>query len=342
MINVLVVDDSAFMRHIFKKTIEEEPDLKVIDIARNGNEALKKIRELNPDVVTLDIEMPEKNGLDTLIEIMRLPKPTPTIMVSALEGQETVLKALEIGAFDFIPKPSGSISLNIDDITADLIKKIRAAANLHKIPTNVKTIKRYSEKILNTQKDDFPIIAIGTSSGGPKALKEILPVFPENLPAALLIVQHMPAGFTASLADRLNKESAITVKEAEENDQLKPGLALLAPGNYHMEVNSQGKIELNQQPPKWGVRPCVDYMLLSIAKNYKDRVLGVILTGMGHDGAEGMKEVKKNNGYGLVEDRSTALVYGMPGSTIEANAYDEILPLHQIPFRLIELLERRF
>lgn len=342
MIKVLVVDDSAFMRQLFKKTIENEPDLKVIATARNGKEALKKIKELTPDVVTLDIEMPVLNGLDTLKKIMAASDPVPTIMVSALNNREIILKALEIGAFDFIPKPSGSISLDISDITKELLEKIRAAAALDKPLHNIKLIRPYQNKVKRIRRDNFPIIAIGASSGGPKALKEIIPVFPADFPAALIIVQHMPAGFTTSLAQRLNQESAITVKEATEFDRIEPGLALVAPGNYHLEVNRDGGIILNQAPPKWGVRPCVDYMLTSAGRHFKERVIGVILTGMGHDGAEGMQVVKNNHGYGIVEDKSTALVYGMPGSTIKANAYDEILPLQQIPFRIIELIERRF
>ncbi|QTL96654.1 chemotaxis-specific protein-glutamate methyltransferase CheB [Iocasia frigidifontis] len=343
MIKVMVVDDSLFMRQIFKNTIEESDDLKVIATASNGAKALKKLEDIKPDVITMDVEMPEKNGLETLREIMKLKHPIPTIMISAMDDRETVMKALELGAFDFIPKPDGSVSMNIDDITKSLILKIKAAARMEpKDPLKIKPITPYKSKISRKKpKKNFPIIAIGTSSGGPKALKAVLPVIPAGFPAALLIVQHMPAGFTTSFANRLNQESAITVKEAAEGDTMTPGLALLAPGNYHMQINKQGKVVLNQWATKWGVRPCVDYMMTSTSRHFKDRVIGVILTGMGSDGAEGMKNIKKNNGFGIVEDRSTALVYGMPGSTIKANAYDEILPLHQIPFKIIELVERR-
>lgn len=343
MIKVMVVDDSLFMRQIFKNTIEENDDLKVIATASNGARALKKLKNIKPDVITMDVEMPEKNGLETLKEIVKLEHPIPTIMISAMSGRETVMKALDLGAFDFIPKPDGSVSMNIDEISKSLILKIRAAAKMEpKDPLKIKPITPYKNKMSRKKsKKDFPIIAIGTSSGGPKALKAILPVIPTDLPAAMLIVQHMPAGFTTSFANRLNQESAISIKEATEGDKIRPGLALLAPGNYHMQIDKQGKIVLDQRATKWGVRPCVDYMMASTSKHFKDRVIGVILTGMGSDGAEGMKAIKKHNGFGIVEDRSTALVYGMPGSTIKANAYDEILPLHQIPFKIIELVERR-
>lgn len=340
----MVIDDSAFMRQIFKKTIEKNKNINVIATASNGLNALRKLKDIDPDVITLDVEMPIKNGLETLKEIMKMNNPIPTIMVSAVDDRETVMKALELGAFDFIPKPDGSTSLTLDDIAKNLTLKIEAAANMKKRPSfNIKPITPYKEKISKKRmKNNFPIVAIGTSSGGPKALKAVLPVIPADFPAAILIVQHMPAGFTASFANRLNQESAITIKEAAEGDIMEPGLALLAPGNYHMQVNEDGKILLDQSEPKWSVRPCVDYMLLSAAKHFSKRVIGVILTGMGYDGAEGMQAVKKQGGYGIVEAEETALVYGMPGATIKAGAYDEILPLDQIPFKIIDLIERRY
>ncbi|MFW5981433.1 MAG: protein-glutamate methylesterase/protein-glutamine glutaminase [bacterium] len=343
MIKVMVVDDSSFMRQLFKKTIEKNSKIEVITTAGDGLDAIEKIKEYRPDVITLDIDMPVKNGLETLKTIMKLNIPIPTIMVSAIDDKITVMKALELGAFDFIPKPSGSVSLSIDDIAENLTDKIIAAASMKGKPfCDIKPIIPYKDKISKKRTGSkYPIIVIGTSSGGPKALSALLPAFPADLPAALLIVQHMPAGFTRSFARRLNQESSITVKEAQENDRIKPGLALLAPGDFHMEVDKDGKIKLNQAEKKWSVRPSADYTLISAAKNFQERVIGVILTGMGSDGSDGMKAIKKHGGYGLVEDRSTALVYGMPSSTIKNNAYDDIIPLHQIPFKIIELLERR-
>ncbi len=345
MINVLVVDDSSFMRQIFKRTLEKENNINVIATARNGTDALEKIKKFNPDVITLDVEMPIKDGLATLREIMKKDKPIPTIMVSAVDSKETVMKALELGAFDFIPKPDGSTSMSIDEISTNLILKINSAASMNIKPKfNIKPITTsYKNKISKkSSRSKFPILAIGTSSGGPKALKAIIPALPKDFPAAILIVQHMPAGFTSSFANRLDSESSIKVKEAAQNDILEPGLALLAPGDYHMRVNEQGEIFLDQSERKWSVRPCVDHMMITASVNFSDRVIGVILTGMGSDGAEGMTAIKENGGYGIVEDESTALVYGMPGATIKAGAFDEIVPLHQIPFKLIDLIERRF
>ncbi|MFW6035435.1 MAG: protein-glutamate methylesterase/protein-glutamine glutaminase [Halothermotrichaceae bacterium] len=346
MIKILVVDDSAFMRQMFVKMLDNNNNFSVIDTAENGQEALKKIKEQNPDVITLDIEMPVKNGLETLKEIMTMPDPVPTIMVSAIDDKDTVMTALELGAFDFIPKPARPLALNLDNIKDDLIEKLQTAAGIEKKSfAEIKPEKpaaTISKSNTIKSEDNFPIITIGTSSGGPKALKTILPVLPADFPAAILIVQHMPKGFTSSLAKRLDDQSAITVKEADDNDKIKTGTAYLAPGDYHMEVDENGSILLNQSPPKWSVRPCADYLLTSAAKNFKNRVIGVILTGMGFDGADGMQIVKKYNGYGIVEDKSTALVYGMPQSVIKANAYDEIVPLNKIANKIIEIIERRY
>lgn len=348
MIKVLVVDDSAFMRKLFKNTINKDDQLKVIDTARNGKKGLEKIKELKPDVITLDIEMPVKDGIETLKEIVQTDNPVPVIMISALDNRDTVMNALDLGAFDFIPKPSGSISLNIDVITDSLLEKIKAAAKCKKKVFS-KSSKKKTEKITSIshtinkkKKNKFPVIAIGCSSGGPKALKEFITTFPKDFPAGIVIVQHMPPGFTNSLAQRLDQQSHITVKEAEENDQIKSGHALIAPGGKHLEIDGRGRTKLNKKPTKWGVRPCADYMMESAAKIYREDTIGVILTGMGHDGAQGMKAIKDNNGYGIVEDKSTALVYGMPSATIEKNAYDEILPLTDIPSKIIKLIERRY
>ncbi len=344
MIKVMIVDDSPFIRRIFKNIIEHDEELTVVATAKDGQEALQKIQENRPDVITLDIDMPVKNGLDTLKEIMKMEKPIPTIMVSALDDRETVMKALDLGAFDFIPKTDQFTGTDTTGLSGTLIPKIKAAAQIEpKLPSyKIKPISPIKDKISEKDlKSKFPIVAIGTSSGGPKALKAIIPVIPADFPAAILIVQHMPAGFTKSFAERLDQESAIKVKEAAEGDMMQPGLALLAPGDYHMRIDKDGKVILDQSPTVWGVRPCADHLFQSLAKNFKDRVIGIILTGMGKDGAEGMKEVKKYGGYGIVEAEETALVYGMPGATIQANAYDEILPLHEIPEQLIKLIERR-
>ncbi|MGM0413797.1 MAG: protein-glutamate methylesterase/protein-glutamine glutaminase [Bacillota bacterium] len=347
MIKLMVVDDSAFMRKLFKESIEKDTELNVIETARNGKDALKKLKNIQPDVITLDIEMPVKDGITTLKEIHKSYPEIPVIMVSALDNRDTVMKALEIGAFDFIPKPSGSISLNIDNIIDELQEKIKVSINAENNqsksisgPFKVKKSIKSKIKNKNYTNNNFPIIAIGASSGGPKALKDVLTLFPDDFPGSLVIVQHMPAGFTTSLSNRLNQQSNLHIREASQGDKLKPGQGLIAPGDYHMTINSKGEVELNQRPKKWGVRPCADYMLKSLAKNYKERIIGVILTGMGHDGGEGMTAIKNNGGYGIVEAKNTALVYGMPGTTIKAGAYDKILPRYEIPEYIIKLIDK--
>ncbi|MFW6237917.1 MAG: protein-glutamate methylesterase/protein-glutamine glutaminase [Halanaerobiales bacterium] len=341
MIKILIVDDSAFMRQMLKRTINRDSELKTIATAINGADALRKIKEYEPDVVTLDIDMPVKDGLETLEEVIKLDKPLPVIILSALDTRDTVMQALELGAFDFIAKPSGKISLNIDEIKEKLLKKIKAAHKSRTDDAKSPEIKDASVRKLPINKNtNYPIIAIGSSSGGPKALKKMLSSFPEDFPAGFIIVQHMPAGFTTSLAKRLNDNSGLQVKEARENDTINPGQALVAPGDFHLTVNEQQKVKLDQRPKKWGVRPCVDYMMSSLAPIFEERIIGIILTGMGHDGAAGMKEIQQHNGYGIVEDKSTALVYGMPSAAIKAGAYNEVLPLPGIGKRLIDIVER--
>ena len=335
MPKVLICDDSAFMRKIFSDTIKKDSELEVAETAYNGEDALRKLKKLNVDLLMLDVEMPKLDGLQTL-EIVKDKYPEiPVIMVSALDNRETVFKALELGAFDFIPKPSGSISLNIDSIKEELLLKLKAAANSK---SNFKNKKQKKKAIRNRKK--FPIVAIGASSGGPRALNKLFDAIGENSPAAFVIVQHMPAGFTETLAERLNNISGLKIKEAEEGDRLKPGHGLLAPGDFHLEINAQGRVELNKKDRLHGVRPCVDYMMKSVAANYKgNRLLGVILTGMGHDGAAGMEAIVNKGGYGIIESKETALVYGMPSATAKAGAYHEIKRIEEIGKRITEIVE---
>lgn len=339
MIKVMICDDSAFMRKIFSDTVEKDPELKVSITAYNGLDALNKLKKYEVDVLMLDIEMPKLNGLETLEKVKSKYPNLPVIMVSALDNSETVFKALELGAFDFIPKPSGSISLNIDSIKEELIMKIKASLQKNSATTSTLSRKAKTKKKFKKSKD-FPIVAVGSSSGGPRALNKLFESIPKNSPAAFVIVQHMPPGFTKTLAARLDRVSGLKVKEAEAGDQIKPGHGLLAPGDYHLEINAQGKVELNQKDRIHGVRPCVDYMMESLAKNFAgERLIGVILTGMGHDGAEGMSALVKNGAYGIIESKETALVYGMPSATVKAGAYHEIKRIEEIGARITEILE---
>jgi len=283
----------------------------------------------------LDVEMPKMNGLQTLEAVKDKYPDLPVIMVSALDNRETVFKALDLGAFDFIPKPSGSISLNIDSIKEELIRKIKAALGTKKVKK-----KKVSKKSSLGSANKFPIIAVGSSSGGPKALTQLFSDIPDNFPGAFVIVQHMPPGFTETLAQRLDRVSGVSIKEAAEGDRIKAGTGILAPGDYHLEIDSRGRARLNQKDRKHGVRPCVDFMMQSLAENFNgDRLLGVVLTGMGHDGGEGMDKLVSAGGYGIIESKETALVYGMPSSVAKRGAYHEIKKIDEIGSRITELVE---
>lgn len=335
MPKVLICDDSAFMRKIFSDTIEKDSELEVADTAYNGKNALRKLEKLDVDLLMLDVEMPKLNGLETLKIVKDEYPDIPVIMVSALDNKETVLKALELGAFDFIPKPSGSISLSIDSIKDELLMKLKAAGG-----AGVKFKKDKSKDRKLRSSSEFPIVAIGSSSGGPRALNKLFKDIQNKSSAAFVIVQHMPAGFTETLAERLNNISAVDIKEAEDGDQIRPGTGLLAPGDYHLEIDSEGRVKLNKKEKMHGVRPCVDYMMQSLAEHFKgERLLGVILTGMGHDGAEGMSAIVNNGGYGIIESKETALVYGMPSATAKVGAYHEIKKIDEIGKRITEIVE---
>lgn len=356
MIRVLVVDDSAFMRKVLSDVFAGESDFSVVDTARNGQDALEKIKKHKPDVVTMDIEMPIMDGISALEKIMS-ECPVPIIMVSSLtrDGANATIRALELGAVDFIAKTSGPIS-SVSGIQAELLAKCRAAvkSNLRQI-----TISR-SKSVLapvtpapTAKTIQFPpltatvteqIVAIGTSTGGPRALQEILTKLPGNLPCGVIIVQHMPPGFTKSLSERLNALCSLSVKEAEQNDVIRPGLVLIAPGDYHITLEREvGKtvVKLNQDPPFGGHRPAVDPMMESVAAIYGKNTLGVILTGMGHDGAKGIQLIKKCNGYTIAEDQSTAVVFGMPKSAIELNAVDKIVPLPQVASEIVRVIMKQ-
>lgn len=353
MIRVLVVDDSAFMRKVLSDVFAGEPDFSVVDTARNGQDAFEKIKRHKPDVVTMDVEMPVMDGITALEKIMA-ESPVPIIMVSSLtrDGANATIRALELGAVDFIAKTSGPIS-SVSGIQSELIAKCRAAVKSNFRQFTIPRAKLVSPIALatppkNVQFSTSPlaeqIIAIGTSTGGPRALQEILTKLPGNLPCGIVIVQHMPPGFTKSLSERLNALCSLSVKEAEQNDVIRPGLALIAPGDYHITLERDaGKtlVKLNQNPPIGGHRPAVDPMMESVAGIYGKNALGVILTGMGHDGAKGIQYIKQSHGYTIAEDQSTAVVFGMPKSAIELNAVDKIVPLPLVAAEIVRIIMKQ-
>lgn len=341
MIRVLVVDDSAYMRYVLRNHLNADPGIEVIDTARDGLDALEKIAALNPDVVTLDLEMPRMDGFATLKRIMSA-SPMPVIILSShtREGADSTIRALRLGAVDFVPKPIQGV-LDLQAVCEDLLTKIKHVAGLQVSKLCVSEKKpsgiRSRTGTANLRSDSREVVVIGTSTGGPRALHEVVPHLPQSLPAGVLIVQHMPAAFTKSLAMRLDEISALKVKEAEPGDVVRAGLALVAPGNYHMTVSSGGLIELNQEPPQHGVRPSVDVTMESVAAVYGASAIGVVMTGMGSDGTRGARLIKHAGGKVIAEDESTCVIYGMPRSVIEAGIADRVTPLEKIASEIVGL-----
>ncbi|ODN29700.1 chemotaxis response regulator protein-glutamate methylesterase [Fervidobacterium thailandense] len=340
-IKVMVVDDSPFMRMILKDIIDQQPDMKVIAVAKDGMEAVELALKHRPDVITMDVEMPKLNGIEAVKEIMKRA-PTRIIMVSSLteEGAEITLLALELGAVDFVTKPSGSVSMDFRKMAPELVQKIRDAMKIgvNQLLSRRKPVSGLKVRTIVSGK----IVVIGSSTGGPRSLDLVIPPLPKDFPAPILIVQHMPPGFTKSLAQRLDRISNISVKEAEEGDELKPGWAYVAPGDFHMGVKYQdrkGIIYLDKKTEKINnVRPSVDYTLDKVAEIYKENTIAVILTGMGKDGTKGAFKVKFFKGIVIAESPETCVVYGMPKAVVEEGYADFVLPADKIPEKLAELV----
>ncbi len=345
LMNVLVVDDSAFMRRIISDILKSAGDINVVGTAKDGCEALQRARELNPDVITLDVEMPVMDGLSCLRELQKITN-VPVIMLSnhTQGGARATIEALEAGAVDFIAKPTGLFDINGDEKRQEIVDKIRMVRNVKKgkvaAHSKVKISKALAADSGSTLKT---IVAIGTSTGGPKALQEVIPYIPGNIPAAILVVQHMPPGFTKSLAERLNSLSDLTVKEAENEDIIRQGHVYIAPGDYHMTVrrSPDGTLRtmLDQNPTVGGHRPSVNVLMNSIAETGYPHVIGVIMTGMGADGSEGIRNIKKRNkGFIISQDEKSCVVYGMPRSAVQTGMVDTVVPLNRIANEIVKNL----
>ena len=342
MIKVLVVDDSAFMRKALSRMLEKDESIKVAGTAANGMEAIEKIEVLKPDVVTMDIEMPVMNGIEALKRIMA-KNPLPVIMFSSLtqEGADVTMEALNIGACDFVAKDFSNVSIHMQDRESELITKVKNVANM-KVKFLLKRLEliRKPAPASPGKKVKHEILAIGASTGGPPVLQHILEGFPSDFPVPIIIAQHMPKLFTQSFAQRLDACSPIKVKEAEERELLKPGVALLVPGDTHAEVKRRGRDVIVEfvKDPKYIYRPSVDLLLQSTAVAYESRAVGVILTGMGNDGLEGMKELKRRKGFVIAQNEETCVVYGMPRAVVSAGLADLVLPVDKISEEIIRAL----
>jgi two-component system chemotaxis response regulator CheB len=344
-IKVLVVDDSALMRKIISDMINSEIDMETVDTARNGEELLKKISNSKPDVVTLDIEMPKMDGIAALKELKKKKIDTPVIMLSSVSqrGTRLTMECLHFDAFDFIAKPSGAISLDINKVKNEIIDKIRVAYNRNefKYGANKISSKRSSEierskSEIKRSRSKIKAVVIGASTGGPKALFKVITSLPEKLGVPIFVVQHMPVGFTKAFAERLNSNSKIKVVEAADKMSIEKDVLYIAPGGFHMEVGEDKKIHLNKEPTLWGVRPAVDKLFISASKVYKNNLMSVVLTGMGKDGAQGTVEVKKRGGITFSEDKSTCTIYGMPKAAYETGMVDEVISIDETANKIIK------
>jgi two-component system chemotaxis response regulator CheB len=335
-IRVLVVDDSAFMRKAIADILNSDDEIIVIDTAKNGVEAIEKAKQLKPDVITMDLNMPVMDGLECLRRLQAIIR-IPVIMLSSYtkEGASATMQALDEGAMDFIAKPGNIFEMKRDDIRAEIIRKVKICKNL-RIPEVGEKSTEPVEKRNNVYGDKIKsIVAIGTSTGGPKALQEVIPLISPEVVSAFLVVQHMPAGFTKSLAERLDSMSGVNVKEAEDNEVIKNAHVYIAPGDYHMTVKKTGdsiyRIKLTKDPPVEGHRPSVDVMMESVADSGISNIVAVIMTGMGKDGTRGIEKLKnKKNAHVIAQDEGSCVVFGMPRVAISTGLVDAIVPLNQI------------
>jgi two-component system, chemotaxis family, protein-glutamate methylesterase/glutaminase len=343
-IRVLIVDDSAFMRTALTRMIAYDPDLSVVGTAANGTEALQQLAALNPDVITLDVQMPGLDGVETLRRIMA-QSPRPVIMVSSVtqKDADTTFSALAAGAFDYVPKQLSATSLDIIDIREDLIAKIKVAAESRPSANRVNLPRkppRAAGLPVSEPCSIIPlIIAIGISTGGPKALQDILPSLPEDLTVPILVVQHMPPGFTGPFAKRLNGLCAISIGEAEHGEMVRAGVVYIAPAGCQMTVDrlsgSRVTICLSDKPDNQLHVPSVDVMMQSVASAFHSSAMGVIMTGMGSDGAQGMSAIYGEGGFTLGQDEASCAVYGMPRACAEKGILNRIVPLARIPDEIL-------
>ena len=350
-LRILVVDDSVVIRKLLSDTLSKEARFEVVGTAGDGRIALAKISQLHPDLVTLDIEMPVMNGLETLAEIRKTDHRIPIIMFSTLteRGAVATLEALSLGASDYATKPSntGSPAVAIEQIRAELIPKIKALCaaqfgrdtNFSVAPS--KTVNAPATHLaahLRKPGRRIEIVAIGTSTGGPNALARVIPLVPKSFPVPIVVVQHMPAVFTRSLAERLANSSEIRVEEGQAGAVLEPGKAWIAPGNYHMTVSktaNERRLKLNQDAPEHSCRPAVDVLFRSVAEAYGGGVLGVVMTGMGSDGVLGAQRIHAAGGEVIVQDEATSVVWGMPGLVQAAGEADGVFPLGELAGEIV-------
>ncbi len=338
-IRVLVVDDSAFVRKAIARMLNGAPDIEVVGAAADGEEGLELARALHPDVITLDIQMPRLGGLETLSRLMP-DSPAAVLLLSSLtqEGADVTLRGLELGAMDFVDKSSVKGPMNLLGLQTDLLAKVRALAHAPRprLPATPPPAPAPAAPKAGVARAE--VVAIGASTGGPAALQAIVPALPASFPATVLIVQHIPRGFSRSLAERLASRSALPVLEAEDGQRLQPGTVLVAPAGLHLKLHRRAgtvKVVLDEEPRAALHRPSVDVLMTSVARVYGSRALGVILTGMGSDGTAGLRAIHQAGGRTLAESEESAIIYGMPKSAVEAGVVDRALPLGHLAAEIV-------
>lgn len=381
-LRILVVDDSTLYRKVIRDSLNELPNVEVVGIANNGRDALERIRQHRPDLVTLDVEMPQMTGIEVLERLRDMDHDSGVIMLSSLtsRGAVATTKALSLGAFDFVLKPEGkTLDESVETLKTSLLPRVKAFAASrrrsipHRTPTATSPSKPsapapYVAPRTTSAKDELfgrtsqpetgnslffsptippnpnvrpEVVAIGVSTGGPAALMEVIPKFPAGLRAPIFVVQHMPPVFTRSLAEALDAKSRVTVVEAAHGMKVVPGQIYIAPGGHQMKIVKNGvqaEIEINDDPPENSSRPSVDYMFRSVCKAYGSRVLGVVMTGMGADGVNGCRDIKRNGGSVVTQDENSCVVYGMPRAVYEAGLSDAVCELKNIPNRIVDTL----
>jgi two-component system chemotaxis response regulator CheB len=346
-IRVLVVDDSPLVRHTLERILAGDPGVQVVATAADGIEALTKIRAVRPDVVTLDVMMPRLDGLKVLAHVMR-EHPVPVVMLSSLtqEGADETLQSLDLGAVDFVDKTALLLSGDPTAAGRDLLGKIRMAAAVDpaRLGRRAAVHAAAPSRAPGSGAVGAEVVVVGASTGGPPALQSLVPALPADLPAGVVVVQHIPAGFSHSLAGRLDAASALSVREAEQGDRVRPGEVLVAPGGRHLSFVDRGGetvIRLGLEPAETLLRPSVDVTMQSAVERWGGRVAGVLLTGMGNDGAAGMWAIRSRGGWTVAESEESCVVYGMPRAAVELGAAVEVVPLAGIAERLVAVLGGR-
>lgn len=346
-IKVLIVDDSAYSRQAIRKALEHNSNIEVVGISIDGIDAMAKTIMFKPDLITLDLEMPGMDGFTFLRWLMK-KKPTPVIVVSSYHDPKTVFKALEFGAADFIAKPQKIAPLEFQKMQDELLDKVRIMKHLSmdRLSKSLKLMEedKPERKSLEIAGGGIEAIAIGSSTGGPNALKIIMSRLPADFPASIVISQHMPKGFTASFAERLNGISNLHVKEAEDGDVIERGKVFLCPSGFHMQIKKRDRdVIANIKKPKSSDKyiPSIDIMMSSAAEVFGCKTMGILLTGMGNDGVSGMMEIKSKGGYTIAESEDTAVVFGMPSVVIKMGSVGKVLPISEIPDEMINLTRKR-